>query len=87
VVSVLTLFSMTKIWAEAYWKDRPAESAPLQPLAVQQRSTLLMPVILLAALTVILGIGAEPLLTLGTEAAAQLLNPSEYIQAVLGGGA
>ena len=46
---------------------------------------LLAPVIVLAALTVILGIGAEPLLELGTEAAAQLLNPSEYIQAVLGG--
>ena len=87
VVSVLTLFSMTKIWAEAYWKDRPGQSEPPQPLPVQRRSVLLMPVILLAALTVILGIGAEPLLTLGTEAAAQLLNPSEYIQAVLGGGA
>jgi len=85
VVSVLTLFSMIKIWAEAYWKDRPAQNELLQPLAAQQRLTLLAPVILLAALTVILGIGAEPLLTLGTEAAAQLLNPSEYIQAVLGG--
>jgi multicomponent Na+:H+ antiporter subunit D len=85
VVSVLTLFSMTKIWAEAYWKDRPAESAPLQPLAAQRRFALLAPVILLAALTGLLGIGAEPLLALGQGAAAQLLNPSEYIQAVLGG--
>ena len=85
LVSVLTLFSMTKIWAEAYWKDRPAESAPLQPLAAQRRFALLAPVILLAALTVLLGIGAEPLLALGQDTAAQLLNPAEYIQAVLGG--
>ncbi|NDJ76347.1 MAG: Na+/H+ antiporter subunit D [Chloroflexi bacterium] len=84
VVSVLTLFSMTKIWAEAFWKDRPGQDEAFQPLLSPQRIALLGPVIVLAALTVILGLGAEPLIDLGTEAAAQLLNPSEYIQAVLG---
>lgn len=87
VVSVLTLFSMTKIWAEAFWKNRPGDDPVFQPLSSAQRPALLAPVIVLAALTVILGIGAEPLLALGTDAAAQLLNPSEYIQAVLGGAA
>ena len=87
LVSVLTLFSMTKIWAEAFWKDRPETDTPLRTLAGAQRLWLVAPVIALAALTVVFGIGAEPLLDLGAEAAAQLLTPSLYIQAVLGGGA
>lgn len=87
VVSVLTLFSMTKIWAEAYWKDRPENSAEPQSLTTTQLYTLVLPAIVLAALTVLLGIWPEPLLKLGTEAAEQLLNPDNYIQAVLGDSA
>ncbi len=86
VVSVLTLFSMTKIWAEAFWKDQPAESEAFRPLARLQRRTLVPPVVVLAILTLVFGFGAEPLLSLAMEAAEQLLNPSGYIQAVLGGG-
>ena len=84
-VSVLTLFSMTKIWAEAFWKDRPDQDTAFSPLA--NRRALLAPTIILAALTLLLGLGAEPVLTLAREAATQLLDPSGYIEAVLGGGA
>jgi multicomponent Na+:H+ antiporter subunit D len=84
-VSVLTLFSMTKIWAEAFWKDRPTPAADWQPL--RDRRALVPPVVALAALTVILGIAAEPVLALANDAAAQLLDPSAYIDAVLGGNA
>ncbi|NLF79299.1 MAG: Na+/H+ antiporter subunit D, partial [Chloroflexi bacterium] len=87
VVSVLTLYSMTKIWAEAYWKERPTPGPTVELTAAAQRRALLAPVVVLSALTVILGIGAEPLLSLGSDAAAQLLNPAVYIQAVLGGAA
>jgi hypothetical protein len=38
----------------------------------------------MAFLTVALGIGAEGLLTLAMRAAEQLLEPTAYIQAVLG---
>ncbi len=86
-VSMLTLFSMTKIWAEAFWKDRPAGADAFEPLPAMRRPAMLGPVVVLAALTLLLGIGAEPLLRLSSEAAAQLLNPSAYIQAVLGGAA
>jgi len=40
----------------------------------------------LAALTVVLGVAAEPFFVLATDAATQLLDPALYIRAVLGGG-
>lgn len=83
VVSVLTLFSMTKIWTEAFWKERP-DGEQVQSLLPSQRVALVAPVVVLAALTLVLGIAAEPLLSLGKEASEQMLNPSQYIEAVLG---
>lgn len=81
-VGLLTLFSMMKIWNEAFWKPRPGgASAPpgrLTPL-------LIGPIIVLAALVVLLGVFAEPALSLATRAAEQLLDPAEYLGAVLGG--
>jgi multicomponent Na+:H+ antiporter subunit D len=43
------------------------------------------PIVLLAAITVTIGIAGEPFFALANRAAEQLLNPAEYIQAVLGG--
>ncbi|MEP0761137.1 MAG: Na+/H+ antiporter subunit D [Chloroflexota bacterium] len=84
-VSILTLFSMTKIWAEVFWKDRPESSDPPRPLLPFQRRSLLIPATWLAVLTVLIGVGAEPVLDLAMDAAAQLKDPSAYIRAVLGG--
>ncbi|WP_458250556.1 Na+/H+ antiporter subunit D [Geobacter anodireducens] len=88
-VSILTLFSMTKIWAEAFWKDRPVppgEPRVLYHPHVAGRAWLLlgMPALLLALTTVVMGVGAEPVFRLSLAAADQLLNPDLYIAAVLG---
>ncbi len=83
-VSILTLFSMSKIWAEVFWKDRPEASDPPKPLSPFQRRSLLIPAAWLAVLTVLIGVGAEPVLDLAMDAAAQLKDPSIYIRAVLG---
>jgi multicomponent Na+:H+ antiporter subunit D len=85
-VSLLTLFSMTKIWAEAFWKEPPAEaSAPVaQPLSWGDRVSLLAPVVTLALLTLAMGLAVEPVVMLAERAADQLLNPAEYVTAVLG---
>ena len=48
---------------------------------------LLLPVAALAALTVAIGLGAQPLLDIALAAAEELLNPMEYVRAVMGGGA
>ena len=82
-VSLLTLFSMTKIWSEAFWKDSPVQqSNAAHPPDLRW---MVIPSVVLAAVTVTIGITAEPLFALATAAAEQLLDPSQYINAVLGG--
>jgi multicomponent Na+:H+ antiporter subunit D len=89
-VGMLTLFSMTKIWAEAFWKE---QAEGMSEVPVQDGRTassgslrvLLLPIGLLAALTVLMGLACEPILALTTRAAEELLNPAVYVQAVLEG--
>lgn len=103
-VSLLTLFSMTKIWAEAFWRPPPAtpepagqalaepESAADRPAALDdplrpdraQRWLLLAPIIGLAALTVLIGLGGEFVFALSERAGRELADPNAYITAVLG---
>jgi multicomponent Na+:H+ antiporter subunit D len=82
VVGLLTLFSMTKIWAEVFWKAAP-ESEPDRlnpPLA--RLPLLILPVVALAAITVVIGLFSEPFFVLASRAAEQLLDPTDYIEAV-----
>jgi len=93
-VSLLTLFSMTKIWAEAFLKplaDPIAGSlaangggVPAGPRSRAGAGPLLVPVAALAAVTVAVGVAAGPLYALATRTAEQLLDPSAYVRAVLG---
>ncbi|NPV67049.1 MAG: Na+/H+ antiporter subunit D [Anaerolineae bacterium] len=83
-VSILTLFSMTKIWTEAFWKPRTVQE-PIHVLQGRERLLYFLPALTLVGLTVLLGMLAEPIFTLATAAAQQLIDPSAYIQTVLGG--
>ena len=79
-VSFLTMFSMVKIWNEVFAKAPPLDSdAPaLKPSALE-----LVPAGVLAGLAIAIGVASGPLLDLSMRAAEQLLDPSEYIRAVL----
>jgi multicomponent Na+:H+ antiporter subunit D len=85
-VSLLTLYSMFKIWNEVFWKaapeNNPANEKP--PLSTQQWALTIAPITVLAVLTLIIGFAAEPFFQLAQETAAQLLEPSLYIESVLG---
>lgn len=83
-VSVLTLFSMTKIWSEAFWKPAPRDHPEVPALPVAPPA-MLIPAAALAGATLLLGLGAEMLLHVATRAAEQLMDPSQYIRTVLGG--
>ncbi len=86
VVSLLTLFSMTKIWGEAFWKESAATSPVASPDSrLAMPPAMVAPCLIFAAMTVLIGINAEPLVEMATAAAAQLLDPSQYIDAVLPG--
>lgn len=78
-VSLFTLLSMLKIWNGAFWGDDP-EPPARQAAPVPGR--LVLPVLALAALSVVLGLGAQPLLTLSTAAAGNLVDVAGYVEAV-----
>jgi multicomponent Na+:H+ antiporter subunit D len=91
IVSILTLYSMMKIWNEAFWKPLPESTVRLNKDETvsnvnNKKGLLLFPIVTLALLTVIIGIASEPVYSLALEAAEQLMDTSGYIQAVLGGG-
>ena len=81
-VSVLTLFSMTKIWAEVFWKA-PPEPAP-ENIPVAPYWGLVAPAAILVMLSVLLGFGAGYALEFSNTAGSHQSVPFEYIQAVLG---
>ena len=86
-VGLLTLFSMTKIWAEAFWKEFPQTEKtdePRRQLAPMNLSLLVAPIAIMALILVAIGIGAESVFSLATRAGEQLMDPHEYIQVVLG---
>jgi len=89
-VSLLTLYSMTKIWGQAFWGPNPEGLSTPDPLddcgAFSGPPVLLyLPMIVLAGLTLCIGLYTGPVFDLAVEAADQLLDPTGYIQAVLGG--
>ena len=85
-VSLLTLFSMNKIWALAFWQPGGSElpGAPVAPRRAGQWLLAAAPAVLFAGLSIALGLAAGPFLELCRQAASQLLDPKEYIAAVLG---
>ncbi|CAN5859763.1 Na+/H+ antiporter subunit D [soil metagenome] len=84
-VSLLTLLSMAKIWQEAFWKRLPegtsTESVALRPWTLR---ALQVPIVMLGLITISIGLLGQPVFELAFEAAEQLLEPSGYIEAVLG---
>ena len=83
-VSLLTVLSMARVWEEAFWK--PAPEPPAGAHQPRLGGAILTPVAFLVTLTLGLTVGADPAYRVATKAAEQLLDPSGYVQAVLGEG-
>ncbi|GGW69958.1 Na+/H+ antiporter subunit D [Alishewanella tabrizica] len=83
-VGLFTLFSMIKIWNEAFWKKAPEPAIEI-PAPVRNKA-LYWTTGILASMTIAIGLFAQPIYVLAEMAANQLLNPQLYIDAVLGGG-
>ncbi|MCB0209444.1 MAG: Na+/H+ antiporter subunit D [Anaerolineae bacterium] len=84
VVSLLTIFSMTKIWAEVFWKAEPEldPAYPREDLSLGALAGYILPIAALAAVTIVIGLFSEPFVRLAIDAAEQLLDPNQYIHAV-----
>jgi multicomponent Na+:H+ antiporter subunit D len=88
-VGVLTLYSMLKIWNEAFWKAAPAASTTATERWLADTGTrrvMLTPIVILAAITLTIGVMAEPFIAFSLRAGEQLLDKNAYVEAVLGPG-
>jgi multicomponent Na+:H+ antiporter subunit D len=88
-VSLLTLFSMTKIWGNAFWGEPSVEVAPSLSAAAARPSgagprLMVASTLTLALVSLAIAVASGPLLGLSERAAFDLLDRSAYIEAVLG---
>lgn len=77
ITSFFTLYSMSKIWAYAFW------SAPTRQVAAMTYRGMMAPTAVLVAFTIFMGLWAQPFFALATRAADTLINPEEYIRVVM----
>ncbi len=88
LAGLLTLVSMLKIWHEVFWKPAPDPPAlgqvrgPVRPPDRRQLALLVGPIVVLAALTVAIGLYPQGLLAVSRRAADQLLDRDGYVAAV-----
>ncbi|NLB88656.1 MAG: Na+/H+ antiporter subunit D [Syntrophomonadaceae bacterium] len=80
VTSLMVLYSLMKIFMNCFWGN-----TTLTPDREQKpKPAILLPLGILTALTIFLGLGAESIIPYVDLAANTILNPSIYIEAVLG---
>ncbi len=89
-VSMLTLFSMIKIWNEGFWKQHPQSdydfaTSTYHHLGRLDKSMIITPIVLLGLVTAVFGLWFEPFFTMADHAAQELLDPANYIESVRGG--
>ncbi|RIV38395.1 proton-conducting transporter transmembrane domain-containing protein [Micromonospora radicis] len=80
LVSLVTLLSMLKIWSALFTSEPPASAA----VAARIGPALTAPPLALAAVALVAGLAAEPLLVVAETAAAGLRDPAGYVRAVTG---
>lgn len=85
-VGLLTLYSMTKIWANGFWAPQSEEAPPVEPISSAKFFALIFPITVLAIITICMGLGAMAVFEFSDRAAAQLLDRTFYIENVLSGG-
>ena len=78
-VGLLTIFSMLKIWVAAFWGEPQGPTHSTIPINLVTSG-------LLALVTLALGLASGPVFQLAQDAAATLINPAAYLEAVLGSG-
>lgn len=84
VTGALTLYSMSKIWGEAFWKAHPVgDRAFTGRLGGAERLQRLGPSLALMLVTLALGLFPQPLIEFSQAAAVELLDPTGYVQSVL----
>jgi multicomponent Na+:H+ antiporter subunit D len=87
--SFITLFIIARLWAKVFWK--PGDQLKIREdftyfsdYSRTRKTFVLIPVIMLAVVSLYIGFGAEHINTLAEKVAGELLDTKPYIQTVLG---
>ena len=85
IVGLLTLYSMTKIWNQVFWSPFPGPADDSTEFENDTGSIAYMmaPIVGLVFVTLSIGFGAELYVSMAIKASEQLLDPEQYIRAVL----
>lgn len=88
--SFLTLFVVARMWSQVFWKSGPGRQEVDRPftffeeLRSVKKAVFLFPLIFLAVISLYIGFGAERMIAVAGQIAAELKDTSTYIDAVLG---
>jgi len=93
IAGLLSTLAVGRAWLYAFWRngaeDAPDDAPPRtlpEPPARRAALALYGPTAVLAAATLLIGLVPGPVFTLASGAAAGLLDPQPYVEAVFGGG-
>lgn len=90
--SFVTLYAIARLWAAVFWKPKPQDDNEIESVSsldyvgwdLAKRTRAILPIVLLAIVSLYIGFGAEHIVVLVKRIAAEMMDPSIYIQAVLG---
>lgn len=86
--SFLTLWVIAKVWSESFWKDIPTtvltKGREWTSFSRQEKTGILLPIIFLSIISLYIGFSAESIAMLATRIAQDLINPTVYIESILG---
>lgn len=90
LASFLTLWAAVRVWAVVFWQKTPANPFPkpavnqLDETSPRNRNAIYTAVTLLLLVSLYLGFAVKPVAELCLRIASQLIDPTQYIEAVLG---
>ncbi len=91
--SFVTLFAIARLWSAVFWKSAPETNMDRREVfgsldfltwSRSKQALLVVPVILLAGVSLYIGLFAENIILVVERIAQEMINPTPYIQAVLG---
>lgn len=85
--SFVTLYVIAKLWIDAFWKNPPEPELiddTFRDSPLWRRKLLVIPVAMLAFISLYIGFGAENFVRISQHIAAEMLDTSPYLEAVLG---
>jgi len=91
LASFVTLYVIAKMWTEVFWKPEPplqeGETVYVDGFAIMKpfsKFLLVFPIVLLTLVSLYIGFGAENIMLISKHIAAEMMDTSPYIKAVLG---